>query len=531
MRVAIIASPYPLEEAPAPPLGISYVAAAFETAGAEVRIFDYIVSRYSPEKLKRHLESFQPDVVGAGSVTLNFSSAAEILQTAKHLNPDIFTVMGGPHVSFDAPDTLKNYDGIDLIVIGEAEKTIAELVASGFSKAAFPGIRGIAYRENGAIRTTESREFIEDISTLPLPARHLLPLSRYQALGFPISMITSRGCPHQCIFCQGRRMVGARIRQRDVDGVVNEIQDILSYGFDRINVADDLFVSDKNKVKAVCDEINRRGLKFVWSAFARVDTVDPETLKLMRETGCDSISFGVESGNQEILDRIKKRITLAQVRKAVDMCKDVGLIVHCTFIVGLPGETQETLNNSRVFAKSLGVSYGYHLLSPFPGTTVRERVADYDLEILTDDWTQYDANRPIVRTSSLAAEDIGRFISEFDAEFELAWNEMKRRYHEGGNSPQDNLSVEGHYRTQLIFKILSGDLIEAEGHFPVVRSSDETLLPLSQRIKEKTGFAIELVEKVIREFAGKGYIKPRQLGDGLEWFWSQNNKESHTAML
>lgn len=526
MKVAVIASPYPLEEAPAPPLGIAYVAAAFESAGADVQIFDYIVSRYSPEKLRRQLEAFQPDVVGAGSVTLNFPPAAEILQTVKRMNPDILTVMGGPHVSFDAPNTLTKYQGIDLVVLGEGEKTIAELTASGFKKAAFSGIRGIAYRENGSIQMTAPRELIDDLNALPLPARRLLPLSRYQAMGFPISMITSRGCPYQCIFCQGRRMVGAKIRQRSVTAVADEIQDILSYGFDRINIADDLFVSDKNKVKAVCDEINRRGLKFAWSAFARVNTVDPETLKRMRASGCDSISFGVESGNQEMLDRIKKKITLAQVRKAVDMCKDAGLVVHCSFIAGLPGETQKTLNDSREFAESLGVYYGYHLLSPFPGTTVREKVADYDLEILSDDWTHYDANRPIVRTSSLEAREIGRFVSEFNAEIERGWEEKKRRYREGGNSPADNERVEGLYRTQLIYKILSEDLIETEGRFSEANASGETLPPLSRRIEAKTGFGIEFVEKVIREFAGKGYIKARQAGDNLEWFWTRSNQAS-----
>ena len=525
MKVAVIASPYPLEEAPAPPLGISYVAAAFEAAGAEVEIFDYIVGRYSPEKLERQLEAFRPDVVGAGSVTLNYPPAAEILQTVKRLNPEIFTVMGGPHVSFDAPNTLKTYPGIDLVVMGEGERTIAELTATGFDRKAFPAIRGIAYRENGSYRITEQREFIQDISTLPLPARHLLPLSRYQALGFPISMITSRGCPYQCIFCQGRRMVGGKIRQRKVESVVNEIEDILSYGFNRINIADDLFVSDRRKVKAVCDEINRRGLRFAWSAFARVNTVDPDTLKTMRDTGCDAVSFGVESGNQEMLDRIQKKITLAQVRKAVDMCKDAGLHVHCSFIVGLPGETQDTLNDSREFAESLEIDYGYHFLSPFPGTTVREKVDQYDLEILSRDWTEYDANRPIVRTSALAPDDIARFVAEYDAEVERRWQIMLRRYREGGNSPMDNLRVEGHYRTRLIYKILSGDLIETEGFFPGARSPEETMRPLSERVDQRTNSGIELVEKLIREFAEKGYIKTRTAGGGLEWFWTRNNKD------
>jgi len=525
MRVAIIASPYPLEEAPAPPLGLTYVAAAFERAGAEVQLFDYIVTRYTPEKLQQRLEAFKPDVVGTSSVTLNFPGAAEILQTVKRINPDITTVMGGPHVSFDAEATLKAYPKIDMIVMGEGERTIAELMDCEFDRSAFSGIKGLAYRENGDIRRTAPREFIEDLNTLPLPARHLLPLSRYQALGFPISMITSRGCPYQCIFCQGRRMVGSKIRQRQAESVVDEIENILSYGMTRINIADDLFVSDKKKVKDVCGEIQRRGLRFAWSAFARVNTIDRETMEIMKDTGCDGISFGVESGNQEMLDRIKKKITLEQVRRAAGICKDVGLLVHASFIVGLPGENEQTLKDSKAFAESLDdVYYGYHLLAPFPGTTVREKVDEYDLEILTNDWTKYDANNAIVRTSALSPDDIRRFVNDFDAEIDEKWQKMVRGYKEGTNTELDNLRVEGHSRTRLVYKLLSEDLIETEGAFPGQAKPEETVAPLCGRIEQKAGVGLALVEKTIGDFVDKGYIKARAAGDGWSWYWTHNNR-------
>jgi len=530
MRVAIVASPYPLEEAPAPPLGLTYVAAAFERAGAEVQIFDYIVSRYSPAKLRSRIEAFQPQVVGTSSVTLNFPGAANILQDAKDIDPGIITVMGGPHVSFDIEGTLNAYPKIDMVVVGEGEQTIAELMAAEFKRAAFPGIRGIAYRDRGTIRVTERREFIDDLNTLPLPARRLLPLSRYQALGFPISMITSRGCPYQCIFCQGRRMVGSRIRQRQTLSVVDEIEDILSYGIDRINIADDLFVSDRQKVKDVCEEIQRRGLTFSWSAFARVNTVDRETLEIMKATGCDGISFGIESGNQEMLDRIKKKITLDQVRRAVGLCKDVGLLVHASFIAGLPGESPQTLQDSKAFAESLGrdygVYYGYHLLAPFPGTTVREKIQEYDLEILTNDWTRYDANHAIVRTSSLEPEDIRRFVDTYDNEVEEIWQKMVRGYEEGTNAPMENLRVEGHYRTRLVYGLLSEDLIETEGIFTGEITAGETIPNLCRRIEKRTRVAPDLVEKTMNDFIRKGYLQASPTDDGWRWDWTHNSRQA-----
>jgi radical SAM superfamily enzyme YgiQ (UPF0313 family) len=526
MRVAIVAPPYPLEEAPAPPLGVTYVAAAFEAAGAEVRIFDYIVSRYTPGKLWAQIDAFQPDVLGATSVTLNFPGTAEIVCEAKRHRPSLITLMGGPHVSFAAERTLKDYPGIDLIVAGEGERTIAELMTEGLNPEKWGEIRGLVFRRNGHVVINEPQPFIDDLDTLPLPARHLLPLSRYQALGYSISIITSRGCPYSCIFCQGRRMVGNRVRLRRASLVVDEIEEILSYGIDRINVADDLFVSSRGKVKEVCDEILRRGLRFGWSAFARVNTVDLETLKLMREAGCDSVSFGVETGNPEMLKLIRKGITRDQVRHAVSLCREAGIIAHTSFIVGLPGETAETLRETGEFAASLGSLYGYHFLVPFPGTTVREEVERYDLEILTDDWTRYDANSAIVRTAALSPEEMNRFVADFECMITKAWEEMVQGYHDRTNTPGIDMQVEGHFRMKLVYRLLSEDLIEKWGAIPAPDSTESTELlqeELCRRIEEATGVEGGLIRATIQGFVEKDYIRAVISGGECLWHWTHNN--------
>jgi anaerobic magnesium-protoporphyrin IX monomethyl ester cyclase len=530
VRVAVIAPPYPLEEAPAPPLGVTYVAAAFESAGAEVRIFDYIVSEFTAKKLKAEIDAFRPHVVGSTSVTLNFPGAAEIVCMAKQHRPSLITVMGGPHVSFDASRILLNYPEIDLIVRGEGEQTIAELMSAEMDPAAWEDIRGLTFRRDGQITATDSRPFIEDLDTLPLPARHLLPLSRYQALGYPISIITSRGCPYSCIFCLGRRMVGNRVRQRSASLVVDEIEQILAYGINRINVADDLFVSHRGKVREVCGEILRRSLRFAWSAFARVNTVDLDTLVLMRKAGCDSVSFGVESGNPEILERIGKGITREQVREAVSMCRTAGIIAHTSFIAGLPGETPDTLRETEAFASSLGSLYGYHHLAPFPGTTVRDEVEKYDLEILTDDWTLYDANHAIVRTSSLSPTDIERFVKGFEAEIEHVWEAMVRDYREKTIQPELVLQVEGHFRMKLVYRLLAEDLIEKVGDFclPLTGNHGETILEkLCLRIEEATAIDGELIRKTLRSFVASGYLKAETDGAMVHWFWTHNNRVDH----
>ena len=527
VKVVIVAPPYPLEECPAPPLGLTYVAAAFEAAGAEVRILDYIVSRYTQEKFLSELDRFRPDVVGAGSVTLNFPGAAEIVCAAKRHSPETVTIMGGPHVSFDAEGTLQRYPGIDLIVIGEGEATIRELAPHLKARSSWQKIPGIAFRDGDRVVTTAPRGFIEDLDVLPLPARRLLPLSRYQALGYPISIITGRGCPYSCIFCVGRRMVGKKIRTRRAELVVDEMEEILSYGFTRINVADDLFVSDAEKVRAVCEEIRRRRLKFTWSAFARANTVDLETLTLMRETGCDSVSFGVESGNPEMLRRIRKGITLDMVRRAVDLCRRAGLICHTSFMVGLPGETAETLRRTREFATGLGALYGYHFLVPFPGTTVREEIGRYDIEILTDDWTRYDANSAIVKTSALTPAEMESFVADFDREVEGAWQSMVKGYREGTNDPVIDMQVEGHFRTAFVYKVLAGDLIETLGEIPcrILREGNgDAAAVLCGRLEKATGAERPVIDRTIDHFVRSGYIKSAESNGSLIWYWTHHGK-------
>ena len=522
MKIALIASPYPLEEAPSPPLGLCYAAAACEAAGAQVTIVDYIVSRYTPEKLAAALDRFQPDVVGTNSVTMNFPQAIRIIQEAKRHRPELITMMGGPHVSFDVQDTLTKFPELDLIVIGEGEETLKALIPVLSDRRKWKSIAGIAFRENGAVITTESRPLIADLDTLPLPARHLLPISRYLALGFPVSIITSRGCPNKCIFCLGRRMVGHKPRFRSPQRVVDEIEQILAYGFTWINIADDLFTASKKRVQALCDEIKRRGVKFIWSAFARVNTVDPEMLATMKAAGCDSIGFGVESGNQEILKTANKGITLAQIRQAVAWSKAAGLRVHASFIVGLPGESHDTLAETQRFAETLDVEYGYHLLTPFPGTTLREEIHRYDLEILTDDWSRYDANKAVMRSSKLSAEEMDAFVNALYQRHETKNAEAEKRYFAGDSPPEEFMMYEGCHRMKLVFELFSKDIIEALGTLPV--NGADPLTPLAAAVTRASGMNAGLVQRSLQSFVQSGYLKSRKAGDGLQWFWTHNKQ-------
>lgn len=521
LKIAIIAPPYPLEEAPSPPLGVTYVAAACEQAGWEARIFDYIVRRYTEENLAAELDRFAPDVVGTTSVTMNFKAAAAIIRDVKHHNPAIITMMGGPHVSYDWADTLDKYPEIDLIVVGEGEQTLLELLPVIRDREAWDKVEGIAFRKDGGAYFTGARAFINDLDALPVPARHLLPVSRYLAMGFPVSIITSRGCPNQCIFCLGRRMVGHKVRYRDPRLIVDEIEDIVSYGFTRINIADDLFTSNKARVKAFCDEIKRRGIKITWSAFARVNTVDAEVLAVMREAGCDTISFGIESGNAEMLKRVKKGITTEQAVNAVKACRETGVKAFASFVIGLPGESPESITDTCTFADGLGIDCGFHLLAPFPGTTVREEQEKYDIEILSDDWDLYDANVPIVRTSRVSEAYIANTVREHEAPHRDLWDQTVKRYEDGVCTDNEYLSVAGHKRMHLVFKLLSNDLIERYGVF---NNGSSSVQALADRLAQQTGAPPELVRDTLQQFSDAGYIKQLAGAASVRWYWTRNNR-------
>lgn len=519
MKVALIASPYPLAEGPSPPLGLCYAAAAFEAVGAEVRILDYMVRAYSLEKLTAELAAFEPDIVGTNSVTLNFNAAANILKTARQILPNAVTIMGGPHVSFDYENTLHRFPEIDLIVVGEGEQTIAELLPVISDRDAWPTVAGLAFKNGESVRFTGPRELIRDLDRLPLPARHLLPMSRYLALGFPISIITSRGCPGRCIFCQGRRMVGSRVRNRDARQVVDEIETLLAFGFERINFADDFFTSNARRVREICGEIKRRGLDFRWMVFARADSVNPEMLTMMRQAGCDAVFFGFESGNQEMLDRIGKTITLDRVRRAVADAKTVGLHVFGSFIAGLPGETLQTLMDSDRFARELDVEYGYHFLTPFPGTDVKDRINEYDLELLTDNWDEFDANRSIVRTAALSPEAIEQFVQEnYTCTIQKEEERLAKGFYEGTLTETDQLRYMGMQKIEIVFDLLTKDLVETAPPF-ALDNGTPPVLALSQYLSKIMDKPLDFVELSIRQLSDQGYLQCVEKGQQAVWHW------------
>jgi anaerobic magnesium-protoporphyrin IX monomethyl ester cyclase len=525
MRVLLVHPFCPLEEIPSPPLGIGYLAAALESNNVEVKVLDLVVFPYSKASLEKVLMEFQPNIIGATAVTMTFNDAIRVITDAKSISPDITTVMGGPHISFCAEETMREYPALDLAVIGEGDETVVELTDALESEADLSRIRGIGYREGTNIHFTEARPPSIDVNTLPFPARHLLPLSRYRALGAPITMTTSRGCPFQCIFCVGRKMVGAKVRYRNAQSVVDEFQYLSTLGFRQINVVDDLFTADKKNCIAICDEIIARDIKVKWTSFARADTVSRDLLKRMKQAGCYAIAFGFESANPDILKTVRKGITAEQMTEAVRMCVEADIIPHGSFILGLPGETPQTMKQTIDFEHYLddmGALVGSHFLAPFPGTRVREHSDAYGIRILTNDWPRYTANRAIIETPTVTKEMFDVHAMEFDEGVleKIRGIEDHIKQNIATDEERDHYALLE--RMGFFYRLMMNEVIEKHGAWlngPSKASTDDVIRTMAQRAAEPSETRQEKVVELLRYALDQKFLEYHEAQGQVKWEW------------
>ena len=525
MRILLINPFYPISETPSPPLGLAYLAAALENAGHTVTVYDCVVKPYTIETLAAVMADFRPDMAGVTAVTMNVDRAMAVVADVKATDPEVVTVAGGPHVTFCSEQTLKDHPALDIIVTGEGEATLVSLAATVGSGRKWDRVAGLVFRRGKDITDTGSRPFMADINALRPPARHLLPLGRYRTLHLPVSMITSRGCPFQCIFCVGRKMVGARVRYRNPAAVVDEMADLANLGFPQVNIADDLFTAKPGHCIAVCDEILQRGLSVQWTSFARVDTVSLKVLKKMKAAGCTGVSFGVETGNPGILKTIRKGIVLDQVTDAVRMCTDAGVTPYASFILGLPRETPDTLKETLNFAdrlEKMGVSYGFHLLAPFPGTEIRKNHPAYGIRILTDDWTRYHANRAIVETDAVTADMLDDIAIRWEERYDAYLGDIARRMKEGTISDAEAWPLVNLERTVLVYDLMMGSVIEAIGNQgdPEGRQPEtEALGKLSEKTAIKIGQPKDKVHEALKWAVERKGLECHRQNGRIKWQW------------
>jgi len=523
----LISTACPLEENPLPPLSLAYLAGVLGRDKIEVQILDFLVTRYSPQTLRKKLEEYRPQLVGVGCVTMNYPLAARMLKVCKAFDSGIFTVIGGPHVSFTLNETLLRAPWIDAIAIGEGERTLVELVKTVAEGNDIGHVAGIAFADGERVVKTEPRSLIKELDQLPLPARHLLPLARYRALGVPCTIITSRGCPYGCIFCSAHHMFGRKIRFRDPGLVVDEIEMIhRDFGFSHINIVDDTFTANHEHARQVCEEMLRRNLKIDWSAFTRADRVTSDMVALMKRAGCDLVLFGVESADENILKTIRKGITPEDVRRGVKIATGAGVRVFASYILGLPGESPETIRKSMAFANDIGNTYGaeyaFHILAPLPGTELFEKINDYGLRILSRNWARYDANQPITESATIRPEMIWEAMANYDRVIESAWVEVRCRAAAG--DAECIRRLEGIESQKFVWSLLQSDVLDRLGKIKAGTTADpaEARAELNRRIARKLNLSLDTTSQETDKLLQAGLLQLVMGVDGARWQWSSS---------
>jgi anaerobic magnesium-protoporphyrin IX monomethyl ester cyclase len=409
------------------PIGLAYLAAVLEKAGYELALIDCPALEINHKMLGAEFASFEPDVVGITSVTPMIQSALLTARVAKETCPKSPVVLGGPHATFMDSQILSEHPDVDIIVRGEGEQTIHELLQNLFCSGDLQAVSGISFRKNGHIIRTPNRPFIQNLDELPHPAYHYFALSKYQFFGKRIlPILTSRGCPFQCTYCVSSRMVGKMFRARDPNNVVDELEWLKNeHKAGAFSFYDDAFTYDQKRAIKICEEIKKRNIDVPWDCQTRVDRISKEVLVKMRNAGCQLVSFGAESGCQRILDAVNKRTTIEQNEKAVKLAKEIGLSVAMSVIIGYPGETVDTLEQTFDFIRRTKPDYVYLCLAtPYPGTALRSTLEDLGWA-MSSEWSHYDMQTPVFENPLLPV-DLVEARREFYNHF-YSWSYILRQ--------------------------------------------------------------------------------------------------------
>jgi len=399
------------------PVNLLRLAACCNDAGHDCRVWDLALNDFDPNNFAKMLDDFSPALIGFSCVTPTIKTGAMLAGLAKSKQSNLITIVGGPHVSALPGQTLEEFSQFDIGVVGEGETTLTALADALDNALPLSQIEGIVYREDGLVCTTKKRELIQDLDTLPYPDRSLVNLSDYIGSSSPglstsakriTQLFTSRGCPARCPFCASDQVHGGRVRFHSAKYILAEAEkSIAEQGIEHFTIEDDTFTFGSERLIEICQGLKKLGV--TWDCDSRVDTVDPQILKVMADSGCVKIAFGVESGSEKILQRINKNIDKQMIENAISWAKQAGIETSAFVMVGAdPEETRGDLDATLSFMKKVAPDYlMVYCAVPYPGTKLRSRMSDLGL-IDSDDWDEYDIVRtkPVWRTLNFSPEKI-----------------------------------------------------------------------------------------------------------------------------
>lgn len=386
---------------PDPPLGLAYLAAVLERDKFEVKILDaltlgienakrkkdgFLKIGLSKKEIKKVVSDFQPNLVGIScSSTAHAPDSHEAALWVKEVDPKILIIFGGAHATACAPLVLSD-PNVDMVVMGEGEITLLELAVRWEGQRDISDILGTCQKKDGKVTINPKREYITNLDDLPSPAWHLLPMDRHLkrqiktrefSLRTPrTNIVTSRGCPGNCVFCPIHAIWGHGWRPRSPEKVVAEMEHLMkTYGIREFYVLDDNISLDRERLSKICELICKKGLDIRWAApnGIAIWTLDREVLTKMKESGFYRITFGIESGCPKTLKFIRKPIILDKAKEIISLCHNLGFWTHSTFIIGFPEETKEDIEETINWAVNSGLDFAnFYIATPYPGTDLRQ---------------------------------------------------------------------------------------------------------------------------------------------------------------
>lgn len=418
-----------------PPLGLGYIATYLINSNFRVKIIDLAIDSSTIFDVIEIIEMKKPRIVGISTSTESYNNGIRIAEIVKERDKEIYVVMGGYHVTFEYENCLKNLS-IDAVIRNEGEESFLE-ICNWYLKGigTIEEIKGVSYRINSKIHNNAYRPFIKNLDSIPYPDRSLFNMDKYSVKG---AISSSRGCPSNCIFCAATALSGGKYRMRSVENVMHEIKYLLTLGIETIHFIDDTLTADVDRLKQLLCAIKKSKLKFYWVCESRVDIMTKELLNEMKDCGCLTVQFGVEAGDQEMLDCLKKNITIEQIENVFVWANELSLNTATCLLIGQPFDSKETIEKTINLAsklQNLGSKVVLSITTPFPGTDIYRNPSKYEIEIIDYDFNNYNTFIPTYKTKNFSLNEIRNIY--IDSLIQLGCNltnisviENKKRWHE-----------------------------------------------------------------------------------------------------